>query len=175
MKNNSFTSIFRLLLVTLMCVFSSNVLAVTEIHVETAGTLSSLLTSTDKQLKLSGSINGTDIKFIRELISAGTVISLDLDAVRKMVAAYHVEAIVNCAAYTNVDAAESNEALAEKLNAEAPENLAKAMREVGGLLIQISTDYVFGKELYNVPCKEDQQGAPTGVYGMTKLRRVVSM
>ena len=94
----------------------------------------------------------------------------DLDAVRKMVAAYHVEAIVNCAAYTNVDAAESNEALAEKLNAEAPENLAKAMREVGGLLIQISTDYVFGKELYNVPCKEDQQGAPTGVYGMTKLQ-----
>ena len=93
----------------------------------------------------------------------------DLDAVRKMVAEYHVEAIVNCAAYTNVDAAESNEALAEKLNAEAPENLAKAMKEVDGLLVQISTDYVFGKEPYNVPCKEDQQGTPTGVYGLTKL------
>lgn len=93
----------------------------------------------------------------------------DLDAVRKMVAEYHIEAIVNCAAYTNVDAAESNEALAEKLNAEAPENLAKAMKEVDGLLVQISTDYVFGKELYNVPCKEDQQGTPTGVYGLTKL------
>ena len=93
----------------------------------------------------------------------------DLDAVRKMVAEYQVEAIVNCAAYTNVDAAETNEALAEKLNAEAPENLAKAMKEVDGLLVQISTDYVFGKELYNVPCKEDQQGTPTGVYGMTKL------
>lgn len=37
------------------------------------------------------------------------------------------------------------------------------------LLVQISTDYVFGKEPYNVPCKEDQQGTPTGVYGMTKL------
>ena len=93
----------------------------------------------------------------------------DLDAVRKMVAEYHVEAIVNCAAYTNVDAAENNEALAEKLNAEAPENLAKAMKEVDGLLVQISTDYVFGKEPYNVPCKEDQQGTPTGVYGLTKL------
>ena len=93
----------------------------------------------------------------------------DLDAVRKMVAEYHVEAIVNCAAYTNVDAAQSNEALAEKLNAEAPENLAKAMKEVDGLLVQISTDYVFGKEPYNVPCKEDQQGTPTGVYGLTKL------
>lgn len=93
----------------------------------------------------------------------------DLEAVRKMVAEHQVEAIVNCAAYTNVDAAEDNEALAEKLNAEAPENLAKAMKEVDGLLIQISTDYVFGKEPYNVPCKEEQQGTPTGGYGLTKL------
>lgn len=93
----------------------------------------------------------------------------DLQAIRDMVAAHHIDAIVNCAAYTNVDAAESNEALAEKLNAEAPENLARAMKEVNGLLVQISTDYVFGKEPYNVPCKETQQGTPTGVYGMTKL------
>ena len=93
----------------------------------------------------------------------------DLEAVRKMVLASQVDVIVNCAAYTNVDAAESNEALAEKLNATAPENLALAMREVNGLLVQISTDYVFGKEPYNVPCKEDQKGTPTGVYGMTKL------
>ena len=93
----------------------------------------------------------------------------DLEAVRKIVKENDIQAIVNCAAYTNVDAAETNEALAEKLNAEAPENLAKAMKEVGGLLIQISTDYVFGKEPYNVPCKENQQGTPTGVYGMTKL------
>lgn len=93
----------------------------------------------------------------------------DLDAVCRMVEERGVDAIVNCAAYTNVDAAESNEVLAEKLNAEAPENLAKAMKKVGGLLIQISTDYVFGKEPYNVPCKEDQQGTPTGIYGLTKL------
>lgn len=93
----------------------------------------------------------------------------DLDAVRKMVAEHQIKVVVNCAAYTNVDAAETNEALAEKLNAEAPENLAKAMKEVDGLLIQISTDYVFGKEPYNVPCKEDQKGTPTGVYGLTKL------
>ena len=93
----------------------------------------------------------------------------DLSAIRSMVKAHDINAIVNCAAYTNVDAAETNEALAEKLNADAPENLAKAMKEVGGLLIQISTDYVFGKEPYNVPCKEDQKGTPTGIYGMTKL------
>ncbi len=93
----------------------------------------------------------------------------DLDAVRTMVAENRVEVIVNCAAYTNVDAAENNEPLAEKLNAEAPENLAIAMKEANGLLIQISTDYVFGKEPYNIPCKEEQQGTPTGVYGVTKL------
>lgn len=93
----------------------------------------------------------------------------DLLAVREAVKTNDVDVIVNCAAYTNVDAAESNEALAEKLNAEAPENLAMAMKEVNGLLVQISTDYVFGKEPYNVPCKEDQEGTPTGIYGLTKL------
>lgn len=93
----------------------------------------------------------------------------DLEAIRQLVKAHHIDAIVNCAAYTNVDAAESNEALAEKLNADAPKNLAKTMKEVDGLLIQISTDYVFGQEPYNIPCREDQQGTPTGVYGLTKL------
>ena len=93
----------------------------------------------------------------------------DAEAVRRMVAEYGVDAIVNCAAYTNVDAAEDNEPLAERLNAEAPENLARAMKETGGLLIHISTDYVFGKEPYNIPCREEQRGTPTGVYGATKL------
>lgn len=95
----------------------------------------------------------------------------DLDAIRKMVADNHVEAIVNCAAWTNVDGAEDPEKydLVEKLNATAPENLAVAMKEVGGWLVQISTDYVFGKEPYNTPCKENQHGTPTGVYGATKL------
>ena len=93
----------------------------------------------------------------------------DLQAVRAAVAEHGVQAIVNCAAYTNVDAAESNYELAEKLNAEAPENLAVAMKEVGGLLVHVSTDYVFGAEPYNTPCKEEQTGTPTGVYGLTKL------
>ena len=59
--------------------------------------------------------------------------------------------------------------LAELLNATAVGNLAAAMKEVGGLLVHISTDYVFGKEPYNTPCKEDMKGTPTGVYGLTKL------
>lgn len=93
----------------------------------------------------------------------------NLDAVRRIVADERIDCIVNCAAYTNVDAAESNKALAEKLNAEAPRNLAVAMYEVGGLLVHISTDYVFGGDPYNTPCREDQKGTPTGVYGLTKL------
>lgn len=95
----------------------------------------------------------------------------DLEAVRKMVAKNNIDAIVNCAAWTNVDGAEDPEkySLVEKLNSTAPENLAKAMKEVNGLLIQVSTDYVFGGDPYNTPCKEDQKGTPTGVYGLTKL------
>ena len=93
----------------------------------------------------------------------------DLEAVRKMVRDNDVRVIVNCAAYTNVDGAESNREVAELLNAKAPENLAVAMKEVDGTLVHISTDYVFGKEPYNTPCREDQKGTPTGVYGLTKL------
>lgn len=95
----------------------------------------------------------------------------NLDAIRKMVKENDVKVIVNCAAWTNVDGAEEpgKYELVELLNAKAPENLAIAMKEVGGLLVHISTDYVFGGEPYNTPCKEDQKGTPTGVYGLTKL------
>jgi len=93
----------------------------------------------------------------------------DLEAIRKIVKAEGVSVIVNCAAYTNVDGAETNQDIAELLNAKAPQNLAIAMKEVGGTLVHISTDYVFGKEPYNTPCREDQKGTPTGVYGLTKL------
>jgi dTDP-4-dehydrorhamnose reductase len=93
----------------------------------------------------------------------------DLAAIRSFVARHQIQVVINCAAYTNVDAAEDNQERAMLLNAKAPENLAIAMKEVGGLLVHISTDYVFGKEPYNVPCREDQQGTPTGVYGYTKL------
>ena len=95
----------------------------------------------------------------------------NLDAIREIVKRKKINAIVNCAAWTNVDGAEDPEKyeLVELLNAKAPENLAIAMKEVNGLLVHISTDYVFGKEPYNTPCKEDQKGTPTGVYGLTKL------
>ena len=93
----------------------------------------------------------------------------DAEAVRRIVKEKNIQCIVNCAAYTNVDKAETDEALCCKLNAEAPKILAEAMKEVNGLLVQISTDYVFGGDPYNTPCREDQKGTPTGVYGKTKL------
>ena len=93
----------------------------------------------------------------------------NLEAVRRIVREQNVQCIVNCAAYTNVDKAESDEAFCRVLNADAPRNLAQAMKEVDGLLVHVSTDYVFGGDPYNTPCKEDQKGTPTGVYGRTKL------
>ena len=93
----------------------------------------------------------------------------DREAVREMVARESVDVLVNCAAYTNVEGAEDHPELAELLNATAVGILAEAIRDAGGLLIHISTDYVFGKEPYNTPCREDQKGTPTGVYGLTKL------
>ena len=93
----------------------------------------------------------------------------DLNAIRNIVKKYGVKAIVNCAAYTNVDKAETDKDFCELLNAKAPENLAIAMKDVEGLLVHISTDYVFGRDPYNTPCREDQKGTPTGVYGLTKL------
>ena len=93
----------------------------------------------------------------------------DAAAVRTMVAAEGVDVIVNCAAYTNVDAAEDNPGLAELLNATAVGILAEAMKDAGGLLVHISTDYVFGGDPYNTPCTEEQKGTPTGAYGLSKL------
>ena len=93
-----------------------------------------------------------------------------LDAVREIVLENNVKCIINCAAYTNVDKAETDEAFCELLNAKAVDNLAVAMKEVDGLLVHVSTDYVFGGDPYNTPCKEDQKGTPTGVYGKTKLQ-----
>ena len=93
----------------------------------------------------------------------------DIDAIRSIVNANNVKCIVNCAAYTNVDGAEDGIDICRKLNADAPRNLAIVMKEVDGLLVHISTDYVFGADPYNTPCKETQKGTPSGVYGLTKL------
>ena len=94
----------------------------------------------------------------------------NLEAVREMVEQEKVKAIINCAAYTNVDKAEEDEAFCELLNAKAVENLSITMKEVDGLLVHVSTDYVFGGDPYNTPCTEDKKGTPIGIYGKTKLQ-----
>ena len=90
------------------------------------------------------------------------------DAVMYVAKHYSIDAIINCAAYTNVDKAETDQETAELINATAVANLAAAMKEVGGTLFHVSTDYVFGSD-GNTPRTEDMPLNPLGVYGLTKL------
>jgi len=90
-------------------------------------------------------------------------------AVEKIVNDHDIKAIINCAAYTNVDKAEDDYDFAELLNATAVKHLAQAIKKNDGILIHVSTDYVFGGTKNNTPCNEDEPANPTGVYGITKL------
>lgn len=92
----------------------------------------------------------------------------DAAAVKSFIEENGVEVVVNCVAYTNVDKAESDEAAAYRVNAEAVENIARAVKAVGGTLFHISTDYVFGTD-GNTPRTEEMPLAPLGAYGRTKL------
>ena len=90
-------------------------------------------------------------------------------AVTEYVVQNDVKLIVNCAAYTNVDKAESDEATAMRINGDAVGYMAEAMNNAGGTLIHFSTDYVFGGTPHNTPCGEELEANPTGAYGRTKL------
>ena len=92
----------------------------------------------------------------------------NIEDIRNMVKNNNVDIIINCAAYTNVDKAESDYDTADLINNTAAGNLATAMKEAGGTLIHISTDYVFQGDR-NTPCQEDWTTNPLGVYGKTKL------
>ncbi len=91
------------------------------------------------------------------------------EAVASYVNNHDIRLIVNCAGYTNVDRAESDEETAKSVNADAVAIMAQAMKEVDGTLIHISTDYVFGGNKNNTPCSEEEPVNPTGAYGRTKL------
>ncbi len=93
----------------------------------------------------------------------------DREGVAAFVEHHNIRLIVNCAAYTNVDRAETDEVTALSINAEAVGFMADAMNKVGGVLIHFSTDYVFGGNPNNTPCTEQEQPNPTGAYGRTKL------
>lgn len=133
-----------------------------------------LITGANGQLGNEMRIVSKDSKdnYIFTDIAGDNVIKLDItnpEDVSTIVKAHDIDIIVNCAAYTNVDKAEDEQFLAEKLNAEAVGILAQAMKEVNGLLIHISTDYVFGGNQGNTPRTEDEPANPTGIYGVTKL------
>ncbi len=93
----------------------------------------------------------------------------DRDSVATFVKDNNIRLIINCAAYTNVDKAESDEGTALRINGDAVGHMADAMKDADGTLIHFSTDYVFGGTLYNTPCTEDMVPNPTGAYGRTKL------
>ena len=89
----------------------------------------------------------------------------DLNSVRENI--HDVDVVVNCAAYTAVDDAETNKELAFQINAKGPENLAKVCKEIGAALVQISTDYVFDGDAKS-PYSENESGNPKSIYGASK-------
>lgn len=92
----------------------------------------------------------------------------DAGAIRRTMAERRIDVVVNCAAYTDVERAEREEAAADRLNREAAGVLAAAVREADATLIHISTDYVFDGTSPE-PYTEESPAAPQSVYGRTKL------
>ena len=114
-----------------------------------------------------------------DLLSTRTsdvVLSIDLPdiditapgSVREVFAQFAPDVVINCAAWTAVDAAEEKEADALKVNGEGPRVLAEACKAAGAWLVQISTDYVFAGDA-NTPYAEDARPDPKTAYGRTKL------
>ena len=91
----------------------------------------------------------------------------DEGKVREVLSAEKPDAVIHCAAYTAVDAAEDNVELCRKINAEGTENIAKACKELGCRLLYVSTDYVFNGEGER-PWEPDDEREPLNVYGQTK-------
>lgn len=120
---------------------------------------------------------GTHLRLLADRASTNRWLFSDIDslditdavAVARFVDGNGIECIVNCAAYTNVDAAEEAEEAADRVNHGAVAVLADAMASRGGLLVHISTDYVFGGNDLNTPCNESTPVNPLGAYGRTKL------
>ena len=132
--------------------------------------LNILVTGANGQLGRSircAALNSSDNYFFTDLPELDITDSM---AVEKYIFNNDINVIINCAAYTNVEAAEDHKLQADKLNGVAPGILASAIKKRNGHLIHISTDYVFGGKSFNKPINELQPTGPTGVYGHTKLQ-----
>lgn len=119
---------------------------------------------------------GNELQLLEKNYSEHTFFNTDVhelditnaEAIDKFVSSNNIDIIINCAAYTAVDKAESNKELCQVLNADAPAYLAKAISKRTGWMIQVSTDYVFDGTK-NTPYVETDSPCPNSVYGSTKL------
>ncbi|MFC2813837.1 MAG: dTDP-4-dehydrorhamnose reductase [Prevotella conceptionensis] len=119
---------------------------------------------------------GNEIQLLQAQYAQHTWLNTDVNelditdkaAIERFVEANEIDGIVNCAAYTAVDKAESDPQLARKLNADAPAFLSEAVAKRGGWMVQVSTDYVFNGTKHT-PYVETDEPCPNSVYGQTKL------
>ena len=119
---------------------------------------------------------GNEIQLLQAQYAQHTWLNTDVNelditdkaAIERFVEANEIDGIVNCAAYTAVDKAESDPQLARKLNADAPAFLAEAVAKRGGWMVQVSTDYVFNGTKHT-PYVETDESCPNSIYGQTKL------
>ena len=119
---------------------------------------------------------GNEIQLLQAQYAQHTWLNTDVNelditdkaAIERFVEANEIDGIVNCAAYTAVDKAESDPQLARKLNTDAPAFLAEAVAKRGGWMVQVSTDYVFNGTKHT-PYVETDEPCPNSVYGQTKL------
>ena len=119
---------------------------------------------------------GNELQLLEKNYSEHTFFNTDVhelditnaEAIDKFVSSNNIDIIINCAAYTAVDKAESNKELCQVLNADAPAYLAKAISKRNGWMIQVSTDYVFDGTK-NTPYVETDSPCPNSVYGSSKL------
>lgn len=123
------------------------------------------------EMQICAKLHSNHTWYFTDVLADDPALRLDITdaaAVRDFVADKQIGVIVNCAAYTNVDKAEEDEATALRINAEAVRNLAEAAASVGARMIHVSTDYVFDG-LACEPYREEQPVCPKTAYGRTKL------
>ena len=113
-------------------------------------------------------VAATDAERVYHFTDVAELDICDEEAIERFVVEQAIDCIVNCAAYTNVNKAEEDTELCDKLNHLAPANLARVAAKHGAALIHVSTDYVFNGQHY-IPYKEDDDTCPNSVYGTTKL------